>query len=118
MPQQVTSKEALADALADALSERYQSRITIGNMLAVAAGASRDTWSFDATEAGGVRHALVLKRDPPATKLAVDGVVQVTHGIDRMSEARLMELAGEAGVPEPEVVMVSEPESVRPVSST
>jgi aminoglycoside phosphotransferase (APT) family kinase protein len=111
MQEQVTTKEALADALADELSTRYNTRVEIDNMLAVAAGASRDTWSFDATEGDGLRHELILKRDPPATKLAVEGVVQVTHGIDRMTEARLMELAGEAGVPEPEVVTVTDPGS-------
>ncbi len=111
MVAQVTSKEDLASELTLALRAHYGPNLVIDNMLTVAAGASRDTWSFRATTTSGEHHDLILKRDPPATKVANEGDIQVTNGIDRASEAKLMSLAGDAGVPEPEVVLITEPDS-------
>lgn len=58
-------------------------------------GASRETWSFDAVLADGVRHELVLRRDPPS-RPGPSGAMQ--------REAQVIRVAGAAGVPVPEVL--------------
>ncbi len=99
-------EQELAAQLSAALTETFGQAPAIAGLLKLPAGASRETWSFTAT-AERETAELILKRDPPATKpMTVDGV-EVTHGVDRMTEARLMQRAGAAGVPEPEVLAIS-----------
>jgi aminoglycoside phosphotransferase (APT) family kinase protein len=76
----------------------------IRHLQKMSAGASRETWAFEATTPAGERLPLILKRDPmradkPEGAAGVDSVL----GVDRWTEGRLMQLAREAGVPEPRV---------------
>jgi aminoglycoside phosphotransferase (APT) family kinase protein len=53
-----------ADALASAVGRHLGDAVTIEGLRRLSGGASRETWSFDATASNGERHALVLRRDP------------------------------------------------------
>ncbi len=66
-------------------------------------GASRQTWSFDAV-AGGKRHHLILRRDPPTTKGDQSG------SLPRAIEFRILRAAFDAGVRAPEVLFELTPE--------
>ncbi len=101
----------LARHLAEALKPVLGPEVTVHDLLRIPEGASRDTRSFSAHDGSGRVRQLVLKRDPPRTQRADADGVEITHGIDRATEARLMMLAGEAGVPEPEVLLISAPDS-------
>ncbi|GGS64468.1 phosphotransferase family protein [Nonomuraea spiralis] len=59
-------------------------------------GASRETWALDVVVPGGDRHELVLRLDGPGAALEA--------GPGLAAEARLMRVAGDAGVPVPRVV--------------
>lgn len=66
-------------------------------------GASQETWAFEAVvPAGGVRE-LILRRAPPGAATRANG----NPGL--AAEAQLIHLAGGAGVPVPEVVLVLQP---------
>lgn len=88
----------LDTALVEVL-EPVLGRVVLENLTRLSAGASRETWSFDAVEAGrlrraGVRHELILQRD--------------RSGAAGEASAREGELIGHArrgGVPTPEVVL-------------
>lgn len=88
----------LAASLAEVLGpvEVHEARRLTG-------GASRETWSFDAVLADGVRHELVLRRDPPS-RPGPPGAMQ--------REAQVIRVAGAAGVPVPEVLADSSDPSV------
>src|SRR5262245_65497766 len=60
-------------------------------------GASQETWSFDIVHATG-RHGAILRRSPKGYGAAPTRAA----GLD--AEARLMQLAQEAGVPWPDVM--------------
>jgi aminoglycoside phosphotransferase (APT) family kinase protein len=62
-------------------------------------GASRESWSFDLVGADGVRHALVLRRDPVSTALESA----------RSTEYALLEAAAAGGVPVPPVRVLLQP---------
>jgi len=51
-------------ALASAVTKHLDAPVEIHDLHRRSGGASRETWSFDALEANGTRHALVLRRDP------------------------------------------------------
>ena len=53
-----------AHRLERALSRRFGSGVSVDGLRRLSGGASRETWSFDATAADGARHPLVLRRDP------------------------------------------------------
>ena len=77
--------------LADALGERLGAE-RIEGLRRLSGGASRETWSFDATMAGEVR-PLILRRDPPGA--AKSGMLK---------ERAVLEAAAAVGVPVPEVL--------------
>ena len=52
------------DALASAVRRHLGASVKIDGLHRLSGGASRETWSFDATTEDGARHALVLRRDP------------------------------------------------------
>jgi aminoglycoside phosphotransferase (APT) family kinase protein len=81
----------LADALRDALGVA-----TIEDLTRLSGGASRETWSFDAVAADGVRTGVVLRRDPP-------GRPSEPGAMSR--EARVIGQARAAGLAVPEVLL-------------
>ncbi len=101
-------KRNLAAVLRGRLADVYGPGTEIDGLLRLSGGASRETWSFDALLPNGTRKPLILKRDPPEEKRdeKIDGQPgggDMDLGVDRWTEGRLMQLAGEVGVPVPEV---------------
>lgn len=96
--------EQLRGVLQERLREVYGSQATLVNLTQLSGGASRETWSFDAQMPDGSSKPLILKRDPVTYK--PDGSIVTEDspiGVSRATEGRLIELAGSAGVPVPEV---------------
>ena len=94
----------LAAVLGDRVSVEYGLGTMIDGLMRLSGGASRETWSFDAILRDGSRKPLILKRDPLDEIKEKDAFAGEVHlGVDRWTEGRLMQLAGEAGVPVPEV---------------
>lgn len=73
----------------------------IAELRRLSGGASQETWSFTAT-GPSVTRRLILRRAP-------GGERQHETAVGLESEARLMMLAGAAGVPEPPVLYILEP---------
>lgn len=80
----------LRDFLAAETGDRA---VTIEHLRRMPGGASRETWSFDATFDGRARQSLILRRDPGRTSV----------GSDRGLEFRVLRAAHAAGVRVPEV---------------
>jgi aminoglycoside phosphotransferase (APT) family kinase protein len=94
----------LAAVLRGRVGEVYGPGSEIDGLVRLSGGASRETWSFDALLPDGGRKPLILKRDPLNEKTdSQPGGATVLLGVGRWTEGRLMQLAGEAGVPVPEV---------------
>ncbi len=74
----------------------------IANLSRLSGGASQETWSFEAVGLSGARK-LILRRAPGGERQS-----ETAAGLD--VEARLIDLAGKAGVPEPPVIHVMRPE--------
>jgi aminoglycoside phosphotransferase (APT) family kinase protein len=74
----------------------------IANLIRLSGGASQETWSFDALSGNGTRK-LILRRAPGGERQS-----ETAAGLD--IEAQLIDLAGKAGVPEPDVIHVMRPE--------
>lgn len=83
--------EQLAAALVPVLGT-----VEVRSLRRLTGGASRETWSFDAVDADALVHELILRRDPPA-RPGPRGAMTL--------EARVIRLAGAAGVPVPEVLV-------------
>ena len=64
--------DELAQALAAALARELPAPLEIVGLERLTGGASRETWSFDAVDARGERHGLILRRDF-AERAAEDG---------------------------------------------
>ena len=82
-----------AERLAAAVARHVGHAVTIDSLRRLSGGASRETWSFDAVDADGTRHGLVLRRDPGAA----------VGQLDRSVEFRLLAAAHDAGVATPQV---------------
>ncbi len=89
---------ALTVAIAGALSTAL-GPVTVDGLHPMTGGASRETWAFDAVDSDGVRHELVLRRDPPGRPSAPGSMT---------NEAAAMRAARAAGVPVPEVLRSDE----------
>ncbi len=91
----------LAAALGEVLTPTL-GKVDIVDLVRLSAGASRETWTFDAVTAGrrdrGVRHELVLQRDRSSAA-----------GDASAREAELVTYARAGGVPAPEVVTSGAP---------
>jgi aminoglycoside phosphotransferase (APT) family kinase protein len=85
-------------ALATATGRWLDTTVGVEGLRRLSGGASRETWSFDAVEANGARHELVLRRDPSTTVL----------GSARATEFEVLRAAGAAGVAVPEVAFLLE----------
>src|SRR5436305_9524536 len=88
----------LEDALADGLAALLPGPVQVERMQRLTGGASRETWSFDAVDAEGTRHALILRRDFP--ERAAEPAPLVAE-LDRASELELQRALHAAGVPVP-----------------
>ena len=82
----------------------YGSGAAVQNLTRLSGGASRETWSFDVITPDGSPVPLILKRDPVIYRPDGTFTTEATRlGVERATEGRLIELAGRAGVPVPEV---------------
>ena len=105
---EIQAKDRAATVLERVLRNRvvevYGHGSTVANLTKLSGGASRETWSFDVTKPDGATVPLILKRDPVLNRENVPPVTEATRfGVSRATEGRLIELAGEAGVPVPNV---------------
>jgi aminoglycoside phosphotransferase (APT) family kinase protein len=73
--------------------------VRIEGLTRMSGGASRQTWAFDAISQDGTRHELVLRRDPPGRP----GEPGAMH-----REAAAITAAATAGLPVPELLLVTE----------
>ncbi|MEM7766275.1 MAG: phosphotransferase family protein [Pseudomonadota bacterium] len=67
-------------------------------------GASQETWSFDVVQAGGVRKGLILRRVPGGTRHT-----ESETAVSLSTEAALISVAQDAGVPVPAIAHVCAP---------
>ena len=89
--------DLVAAGLHDAASRYFGTPAEIERLERESGGASRQTWSFDAV-AGGRRHELILRRDPPTAEGDQAGA------LPRATEFRILRSAFDAGVRAPEVL--------------
>lgn len=70
-------------------------------------GASRETWSFDATDASGHRHELLLRRDfASGATQNPDVLAGRTDSLSRAGEYELLRALHERGLPVPQPVLL------------
>lgn len=93
---QVLTTGELAQALAAALGEQLPAPVQVQQLERLTGGASRETWSFDAIDATGERHALILRRD--FAERAEPGEQGVAE-LGRTVELALHRALHQAGVP-------------------
>lgn len=94
--------DELARALGAALAARDLPG-SVADLVRLSGGASRDTWSFDLVD-GDDRRSVILQRARPGG---------IRTGVGMRGEAELVQAAGNAGVPVPEVLAWStEPDDV------
>jgi aminoglycoside phosphotransferase (APT) family kinase protein len=86
----------LAEALRAALADELPAPVEIEGLERLTGGASRETWSFEAVDADGGRHGLILRRDFPERGEAGD---DAGGELDRATELALHEALHAAGVP-------------------
>jgi aminoglycoside phosphotransferase (APT) family kinase protein len=90
----------LAEALAPSLGP-----VTIEDLRRLTGGASRETWTFDATSAEGRRHALVLRQDfAGGATQNPDLLAGRPDALDRAGEYALLHALHARGVPVPRPV--------------
>lgn len=100
---------ALARALLPLLGE-----VRIENLRRLTGGASRQTWSFDAGDASGTRHELLLRRDfPGGATQNPDVLAGRTDALSRAGEHALLEVLHDRGLPVPRPVALPEAEELR-----
>lgn len=89
--------DGLGARLAGVVSTAVGEQVGVRDLRRLTGGASRETWSFDAVGPDGGVRPLILRRDPVQPR-------------DRAlsTEAALIRAARDAGVPEPEVLAVSD----------
>lgn len=90
------SAEEVARALAAALAEVLPGPVRVERLERLTGGASRETWSLDACDASGERHALVLRRDFPERSDS-----DAAGDVGRPAELALTEALHAAGAPVP-----------------
>lgn len=98
--------DLVAAALARAAGRHFGGAATIERLGQESGGASRQTWSFDAT-VNGECHGLILRRDPP---LQGRPGGERSSALDRATEFRVIAAAWKAGVRAPEVLFEMLPE--------
>lgn len=96
------SEHAFEDGLAAVIRRAVASADGIANLRRLSGGASQETWAFEAA-GPNLSQRLILRRAPGG-----DRQHEAAAGLE--TEARLMDLAGKAGIPEPPVIYVLRPE--------
>ena len=91
-----STEVGLEDALAEALTPELGDGVDVERLERLTGGASRETWAFDAVDADGRRHQLVLRRDFAAR---ASGDVPWEEGLDRATELELQRALHVAGIP-------------------
>ena len=92
--------DELADRLTAALADRLgAARVEIANLTRLSGGASRETWSFDATVDRASPQPCVLQRERPGGGRSGPGMA---------AEATLLRLAAAEGVPVPRLIASDE----------
>jgi aminoglycoside phosphotransferase (APT) family kinase protein len=89
---------ASTDGLSDALTRILPGRPKVLHLQRLTAGATQQTWSFDAQLAGGAVQGLILRR--------AGGGVHSTETVPLRTEAALVQALHDAGLPVPQVVHV------------
>src|ERR1700680_5058192 len=90
----------LAQALAAALAEELPAPVQVAGLERLTGGASRETWSFDAHDAAGERHRLILRRDFPE-RIDANGQSAGVAELSRSVELELQRSLHAAGAPVP-----------------
>lgn len=93
----------IEDELTRSVRTWYPGATGVANVAKLSGGASQETWSFDIVHAGGDVGA-ILRRAPKGYGL----VPTRAAGLD--AEARLMQLAHDAGLPSPRVLHILRPQ--------
>lgn len=111
MPDEATA--TLAAALRLAL-EPVLGEVAVEDLRRLTGGASRETWSFDATDAAGFRHELLLRRDfrGGATQNP-DVLAGRPDALDRAGEYALLGELHARGLPVPRPVVLPEAEELQ-----
>jgi aminoglycoside phosphotransferase (APT) family kinase protein len=95
---------SVSAALAKACQRHFGATAAIYRLRRESGGASRQTWSFEAT-VGGATHALILRRDhPSAAPFGGKGERERSSALDRATEFRVIRAAWQAGARAPEVL--------------
>jgi aminoglycoside phosphotransferase (APT) family kinase protein len=101
MSDHVGACAALAGRLDTLLARLGRGRLKADSLQRLTAGASQETWSFDAVGAGGVER-LIMRR------LSADAAPG-ERSVSSETEAQLIRRAGECGVPVPGICHILEP---------
>lgn len=100
----------LHEDLESVLQDKFGSKSQLVDLTKLSAGASREVWSFNLVAASGSSLPLILKRDPVYEGIRkFSGMDPPILGIDRTTEAKLMDAAEKYGVRTPRVHLILEP---------
>lgn len=100
----------LTPALSALVEHELPAPVRIEDLRRMTAGASRETYAFDAVDAAGVRHPLILRRDfPDGRSQHPDVLLGRTDVLDRAGEFILLQKLHAAGVPVPQPVALPVP---------
>ena len=94
----LSEAETVAATLAAACTRHFGGTATVERLQRESGGASRQTWSFDAT-VNGTAHPLILRRDQPTVSGKTERERSVT--VDRPTEFRVLAAAPASGVRAP-----------------
>jgi len=86
--------------VAAALARHLPGPVEVEDLRRLSGGASRETWSFDAVDADGMRHQLVVRRDPG----------EWAGQLSRSTEFELLRAAADGGVAVPTTRFLLEPD--------
>jgi aminoglycoside phosphotransferase (APT) family kinase protein len=95
--------EGFAEALAASMRRRFGAEARVTGLERLSGGASQELWAFDIEAPGAEPRPLILRRNP-------GGTVKRENAAGMETEARLIELAREAGAPAPPVAHVFTPD--------
>ncbi len=98
------ARKQLQGVLQEKAAAVYGAGVAVAGLTRLSGGASRETWSFDVIETDKTPIPLILKRDPVIYLSDGSFTTEGTRlSVERATEGRLIELAGQAGVPVPDV---------------
>lgn len=104
-------REELAQRLGAALSGPLPGPVEVRELERLTEGASRETWAFEAQDARGETHRLILRRDfAGGLGQNPDALIGREDALDRPGEFALLERLHALGLPVPRPVLLPEPE--------